>query len=355
MHLEDEMPVPLVPEKDKKAAQVNEAASPQKQGRDDTPIKPESTKDHASISRGAEKTGIVDELTSQLYADNVNWHKSMVALNRPKTPDFNPALILRVCDSALRLMQEVKAHGPLPDKMHAIFEAGSNSFLDLSRKYRVRIHEELDLMTSKDRSIEREKEINDLSALLAKLYQVEEYLRVNASTFELSSATVQKIQLNVDEGRGLEERLIHVATKKGYTLNDVDSASKMAEEESNEYNFMVTSPEQQKILTELKQKCDKLLTEIRDIFETARQKNVRLDEFTSRKMLSEKKRDLAFLERQYIRKLREKRLRNKLKAEVIVLAYLLKNPSSLTYARIDEIKDEINKIKWQTMPGYSSQ
>lgn len=136
-------------------------------------------------------------------------------------------------------------------------------------------------------------------------------------------------------------------------MQDIDDAAHMAEAEGEGYNFVVYDKDQEKLISSMKQDGDQLLSGIREMCRDNFGKKLATDRTMAMGKLSEKKHELAVFEKKYVKKLHEKKLRDKMKAEIMVLAYLLKNPTSLTLKRVDEISSEINKIKWQTFPRFT--
>ena len=350
--MDDELFIPYDPENEKLTS-INEAAKPGKPASSEEPLKPQDIKDKTRISGNIPKIHNEKQL-AQIEADVANIDKAFAMLNRPAKPDLNPSLIGRACGSYTDLVAELKAFGPLPDNVHIKFESATRRFLVWSGKCMKAAGERLDVLLTQEKNKDREKEINELSGIFSKLYRTEEYLWQNASELQLSTDIVESLKESIAEDRKFDEKLIHIATMKGYSLKDVDSAAKMAEEEGNEYKFVLHDVEQEKLLTTLKKKCADLLADLLQFYKDEVEVKVSLRDALTKMRLAEKKRDLAVIEKTYIRKLHDRKLRNKLKAEVIVLAYLLKNPTSLNSKRIDDVKSEINKIRWQMSPSAIS-
>ena len=294
-----------------------------------------------------------DKTDPQLEPDIENIDKALAMLSRPKNPDMNPVLIAKVSDGFVKIIDEAKASTYLPDRIKIKIDSVSMRFVTFSRKVKTTADERLEHIVSVKPDKDGERELNELSDILARLYRAEERLLASADHLGLTSATLTGVKENIDQGRKLEEKIFHIATLKGYKLQSLDDASHMAEEEGAEFSFTVYDKDQEKLLSAMKLKANELLTAVKEFCSQDLSKQLTLNRTSVLRKLSEKKHDLALFEQQFVKKLHEKKLRDKLKAEVIVLAYLLKNPASLTTKRVNEISDEINKIKWQTFPRFT--
>lgn len=294
-----------------------------------------------------------EKVNPQIDFDFDNVDKALLMSARPATPNTNRFFVNKLCEGFDNVLNEVESLPAIPEKLKIKIDTTAAHFLQLSKKYKAHIDTRLEGITVKKANKEGDEELNELSEILARLYRIEEKLKSRAHIFGLTSSTVAMIDLNIDESRKLEEKVIHIATLKGYSLQDIDDAARAAEEESDGYSFTVYDNDQEKLLSAMKQQANQLLTEIRAFCREDFSRQLTLDRTSAMRKLSEKKHDLAIFEQEYVKKLHEKKLRDKMKAEIIVLAYLLKNPASLTLKRVSEITDEINKIKWQTFPRFT--
>lgn len=289
-----------------------------------------------------------DIIDPQLEKDIINKDRSLAVMLRLKEPDCNVELVARFTSEYMQIIEKANAVHVLPERLCARLEAAALKFASLSDRYKEVILRRLDRILADMTNKGDENELNGYSRIITRLYRVEGTLLDSKGKFKLSSRTVSRLQSAADLSRQMEEKIIHIATKKDYVLNDLDSAAGAAEEESNGYTFNVFDRDQEKILTQLKEGCARLLADIEDVIRGDEERKTTLDLTSVKTKLLEKKRELTFLVRQFIRKIKEQKLRDKMKAEAIVLAYLLKHPSSLTFKRLEDIRNEINKIKWTT-------
>lgn len=147
-----------------------------------------------------------EKANPQLESDLDNVDKAMAMLSRPKNPELNPVLVAKVTESFVQIIDEAKSSASLPDSVKIKIDATSLRFIDLSKKYKHRVNERLDDILVKKSDKEMEKELNELSSILARLYRTEERLLANADQLGITSKTVSGIKDGIDEGRKLEEK-----------------------------------------------------------------------------------------------------------------------------------------------------
>jgi hypothetical protein len=276
----------------------------------------------------------------------------LVALGKSQNTDLNDPLIKRVCGMMIEVAEQAASIDPMPDAIRTKLESCSGRFADLSGKYMDRIEKGLSPMLGAQPNKDDERRLNEFGGILASLNQAATVLMNNAGTFKFSSNTFIRLQGLVDRTRHLDEQILHIATKKGYDIKSLDDALKMAEEEGNDYLFSISDVAQEKLISAMKEECTQLLADVKAIIAEASDKAQTINKNSTQKLLALKQ-ELAAFEKKFVSKLTEKRMRDKMKAEVIVLAFFLKNPSALTTKRVDEIGNEINKIKWQAYPRFT--
>lgn len=203
-------------------------------------------------------------------------------------------------------------------------------------------------------SSENQAEMDDLTKALHVMNDYIRYAVGHQNMLALSDNTVALARRALSELAEVGEKLVEVAMAKGYTIKSSDTLLKEIEEGVGT-DFISSGVDEERTLDQLKKSFNGLTQTIIDDLRQNSDEQKRLDEGAFKKKMMGNKAELVRLEKLYTIKLTNKRLQQKLKAITIHLGYLLKHPESLTVARMESYRDEINRIKWQTMPNKSSQ
>jgi hypothetical protein len=161
----------------------------------------------------------------------------------------------------------------------------------------------------------------------------------------------------IAENKSLAAEVIQIADAKGYKLDNFTQLASIAGVgggEGAETEVVATSDiTQLNVLSKVKQAFNTLTEDVMNMLRDNREENKKLDESSAKITLEKKRDELKQIERDFIKKLQDKNIQNKLHLEVIALSYLLQNPEEMTPELVGAIKDEVNKIKWQAIYSRS--
>jgi hypothetical protein len=270
-----------------------------------------------------------------------------------------PEKVTDVCEKAIPLVERCTKYEMPEIASIRMDNLGLNS-TKLHEKIKHYFSKRIEEINQAAYSKDNEKELNRINRSLNALYRLQHILTRHADHFRLLLSTVSRLQKSMEEERIQVDRILHVANIKDYIISDLDSSAKMEEDEGSSA-FMVNDTKQSKLITQMKAHFSELIADLSQItadFSSAlsdkmdeQGENIRT---MSDQKLKDAMRETAYFEKKFIKSISDKKLQQKLKAEMTVLAYLIKHPNVLSKGRLADIRDAINKIKWQAMPFQPS-
>jgi uncharacterized spore protein YtfJ len=178
---------------------------------------------------------------------------------------------------------------------------------------------------------------------------------------EVPQETLVQLHENIAAEQNLAVTIIQVAQEKGYKLDNFTQLASIAgvgggsggtSSSENAGVIVLADQKQEFIMYSLKHEFTRILQDVIDKIVENRKENERLDELASKKALEkkayeQKMDELKQIDKKYVASLQDKKLADKLHANIIAASYMLKNPEQLSRSLIEDIMDEVNKIKWQ--------
>jgi hypothetical protein len=274
-----------------------------------------------------------------------------IAAKTPKDTIENTQWAPINCSQFLSVITHIAGRGVRTVEERAAVNKVSSQFIELSSKEKAYYMGRLEVLKKEPTSDANEKEINDIKKALDSISQAEQFLLSNRQALGLSNETIGKLMLAIHETGDVAEKIIEVAIAKNYKINSPDSTLKELED-GHDTMFEVTGLDEEKTLNALKNDFNKLIQTILNDIKNNNLEQKELDDAAYKKISSERRRELATIEKKYFQKLTDSRLKQKLKAIIIHLGFIIKYPSSLTSQRVETFRDEVNKIKWQTMQRH---
>jgi len=150
--------------------------------------------------------------------------------------------------------------------------------------------------------------------------------------------------------------LIQVAEAKGYKLDNFAQLASIAGVvgggSAETEVITATDVVQFNALSKVQKALSDLFAEVSNMLRENREENGKLDEASAKRSLEKKMDELKQIEREFIKTLQENKsqnikLENKLHAEITALSYLVQNPGQITQKLVDDIINEVKKIKLQ--------
>jgi hypothetical protein len=201
-----------------------------------------------------------------------------------------------------------------------------------------------------------EKELNDVGSDVGVLAEVHAMDKQDITEVKAPNELVKSIGQSTEELSALASDVIKIAEAKGYKLDNFAQLASIAGIVSGEGTetevVTVTDIGQFNALIKVQKALSNLFTEVSNMLMENREKNRKLDEASAKITLENKRDELKQIEREFIKTLQEKqsqniKLENKLHAEITALSYLLQNPGQITQKLVDDIINEVKKIKLQ--------
>ena len=222
---------------------------------------------------------------------------------------------------------------------------------ELTPGVRALISENKDKVNNNTPSAEGLKIIKESAQQGEALFNLDVEGTKSAKNLGMSNQVILQAENNIKADRALIGEIIQVAEAKGYKLDNFAQLASIAgiiSGEGAEVEVVATTDiTQLNVLSKVKQALNNLFTDVSNMLRENREKNRKLDESYAKITREKKREELRQIERDFVKKLQDKKLQNKLHMEVIALSYLLQNPEEMTQELVGAIKDEVNKIKWQ--------
>jgi len=162
---------------------------------------------------------------------------------------------------------------------------------------------------------------------------------------------------SVADFQSLAAEILHIADIKGYTLDNFDQLASIAGAGNGEAVEVSPTSDmaQLSLLSKIKLEFNNLTKDVMELLTKNREMNEGLDKAAAEKKAqinAEEKKyiETARLKKEELKKLinniQDKKLQNKLTAELLALSYMINNPEQISRALIEAIRDDMNKITW---------